>query len=138
MADAVGASSAFFSTCGISLSVRAAMMAVAGGADTGLPVPQDSHESIAGGLIFSGIQPRWITPRWDIERELITPTRPGSPPWCRASGSTKSSSNIYGRAFEPGWRCPTPPTNSLSISGSLPELRRRQRPALGRWGSRWR
>lgn len=31
MADAVGAEVAFFSTCGSSLSVRAAMMAVAGG-----------------------------------------------------------------------------------------------------------
>lgn len=31
MADAVGAESAFFSTCGSSLSVKAAMMAVAGG-----------------------------------------------------------------------------------------------------------
>lgn len=61
MADAVGASTAFFSTCGSSLSVRAAMMAVAGGSDAGLLVPRDSHKSIVGGLIFSGLQPRWIT-----------------------------------------------------------------------------
>lgn len=33
MADAVGAGYAFFSTCGSSLSVKAAMMAVAGGGD---------------------------------------------------------------------------------------------------------
>ena len=33
MADAVGADTAFFSTCGSSLSVKAAMMAVAGGGD---------------------------------------------------------------------------------------------------------
>ncbi|BBY08662.1 aminotransferase class I/II-fold pyridoxal phosphate-dependent enzyme [Mycobacterium noviomagense] len=76
MADAVGASSAFFSTCGSSLSVRAAMMAVAGGADTGLLVPRDSHKSIVGGLIFSGIQPRWITPRWDVERHFCHPPSP--------------------------------------------------------------
>jgi arginine/lysine/ornithine decarboxylase len=31
MADAVGADQAFFSTCGSSLSVKAAMLAVAGG-----------------------------------------------------------------------------------------------------------
>jgi arginine decarboxylase len=63
MADAVGASTAFFSTCGSSLSARAAMTAVAGGSEGGLLVPRDSHKSIVGGLIFSGIQPRWIPPR---------------------------------------------------------------------------
>ena len=36
MAEAVGADAAFFSTCGSSLSVKAAMMAVAGGAEGGL------------------------------------------------------------------------------------------------------
>jgi arginine decarboxylase len=76
MADAVGASAAFFSTCGSSLSVRAAMMAVAGGTDGGLLVPRDSHRSIVGGLIFSGIQPRWITPRWDVERHFCHPPSP--------------------------------------------------------------
>lgn len=76
MADAVGASSAFFSTCGSSLSVRAAMMAVAGGTQGGLLVPRDSHKSIVGGLIFSGIQPRWITPRWDTDRGLSHPPSP--------------------------------------------------------------
>ncbi|MBO0884710.1 MAG: ornithine decarboxylase, partial [Mycobacterium sp.] len=70
MADAVGASAAFFSTCGSSLSVRAAMMAVAGGCDGGLLMARDSHKSIVAGLIFSGVQPRWITPRWDAERHF--------------------------------------------------------------------
>lgn len=76
MADAVGAETAFFSTCGSSLSVRAAMMAVAGGSSGGLLLPRDSHKSIVGGLIFSGIQPRWITPRWDAERHLCHPPSP--------------------------------------------------------------
>ncbi|OHU95133.1 aminotransferase class I/II-fold pyridoxal phosphate-dependent enzyme [Mycobacterium talmoniae] len=76
MADAVGASTAFFSTCGSSLSVRAAMMAVAGGDPGGLLVPRDSHKSIVGGLIFSGIQPRWITPRWDADRHFSHPPSP--------------------------------------------------------------
>ncbi|ORW06967.1 aminotransferase class I/II-fold pyridoxal phosphate-dependent enzyme [Mycolicibacter longobardus] len=76
MADAVGASAAFFSTCGSSLSVRAAMMAVAGGSAGGLLLPRDSHKSIVGGLIFSGIQPRWITPRWDAEHHLCHPPSP--------------------------------------------------------------
>lgn len=76
MADAVGAEATFFSTCGSSLSVRAAMMAVAGGSDGGLLLPRDSHKSIVGGLIFSGIAPCWIAPRWDAERHLSHPPSP--------------------------------------------------------------
>ncbi|KUI03648.1 ornithine decarboxylase [Mycobacterium sp. IS-3022] len=72
MAEAVGAEVAWFSTCGSSLSVKAAMMAVAGG-DGGLLVPRDSHKSIVAGLIFSGVQPRWVTPRWDAERHFSHP-----------------------------------------------------------------
>ena len=48
MAAAVGADAAWFSTCGSSLSVKAAMMAVAGG-DGGLLVGRDSHKSIVAG-----------------------------------------------------------------------------------------
>src|SRR6478736_7356435 len=59
MADAVGADMAWFSTCGSSLSVKAAMMAVAGGAGD-LLVGRDSHKSIVAGLIFSGVAPRWV------------------------------------------------------------------------------
>ncbi|WP_336082749.1 aminotransferase class I/II-fold pyridoxal phosphate-dependent enzyme [Nocardia sp. SSK8] len=75
MADAVGAEAAFFSTCGSSLSVKAAMMAVAGH-DGGLLVARDSHKSIVAGLIFSGVQPYWITPRWDAERHFSHPPSP--------------------------------------------------------------
>jgi arginine decarboxylase len=76
MADAVGAQTAFFSTCGSSLSVKAAMMAVAGGSDGGLLVARDSHKSIVAGLIFSGVRPRWITPRWDSELHFSHPPSP--------------------------------------------------------------
>ncbi|MBF6301363.1 ornithine decarboxylase [Nocardia amamiensis] len=76
MADAVRAETAFFSTCGSSLSVKAAMMAVAGGHDGGLLVPRDSHKSIVAGLIFSGVQPHWITPRWDAEQHFSHPPSP--------------------------------------------------------------
>ncbi|MGW4364382.1 aminotransferase class I/II-fold pyridoxal phosphate-dependent enzyme [Nocardia takedensis] len=76
MADAVGAETAFFSTCGSSLSVKAAMMAVAGGDDGGLLVARDSHKSIVAGLIFSGVRPRWITPRWDEKHHLSHPPSP--------------------------------------------------------------
>lgn len=73
MADAVGADAAWFSTCGSSLSVKAAMMAVAGG-DGGLLVSRDSHKSIVAGLIFSGVQPRWIAPRWDSRHHISHPS----------------------------------------------------------------
>jgi arginine/lysine/ornithine decarboxylase len=76
MAEAVGADVAWFSTCGSSLSVKAAMMAVAGGAGGGLLVSRDSHKSIVAGLIFSGVQPRWITPRWDADRHFAHPPSP--------------------------------------------------------------
>jgi arginine/lysine/ornithine decarboxylase len=76
MADAVGAEYAFFSTCGSSLSVKAAMMAVAGGADGELLVTRDSHKSVVAGLIFSGVQPSWITPQWDAERHISHPPSP--------------------------------------------------------------
>lgn len=76
MADAVGADTAFFSTCGSSLSVKAAMLAVAGGCDGGLLVPRDSHKSIVAGLIFSGVLPRWVAPRWDAERHISHPPSP--------------------------------------------------------------
>src|SRR6478609_98691 len=76
MADAVGAESAFFSTCGSSLSVKAAMMAVAGHVGGGLLLGRDSHKSVVAGLIFSGLQPRWISPRWDVAHHLSHPPSP--------------------------------------------------------------
>lgn len=75
MADAVGAEWAFFSTCGSSLSVKAAMLAVAGG-DGGLILGRDSHKSIVAGLVFSGVRPYWIPPRWDAARHLSHPPSP--------------------------------------------------------------
>ena len=52
MADAVGAEHAFFSTCGSSLSVKAAMLAVAGH-DGHLILSRDVHKSVVAGLAFS-------------------------------------------------------------------------------------
>jgi arginine decarboxylase len=76
MAEAVGAESAFFSTCGSSLSVKAAMMAVAAGAGEGLLIGRDSHKSAISGLILAGVQPHWITPQWDEERHFSHPPSP--------------------------------------------------------------
>lgn len=75
MADAVGAEHAFFSTCGSSLSVKAAMLAVAG-ADGDLLLGRDAHKSVVAGLVFSGLQPRWVRPRWDGALHLSHPPSP--------------------------------------------------------------
>jgi arginine decarboxylase len=75
MAAAVGAQHAFFSTCGSSLSVKAAMLAVAGGKGD-LLVSRDAHKSVVAGLVLSGLQPRWISPRWDSELHLAHPPSP--------------------------------------------------------------
>ena len=75
MADAVGAEHAFFSTCGSSLSVKAAMLAVAGH-EGDLLLGRDAHKSVVAGLIFSGLRPCWVTPRWDADLHLAHPPSP--------------------------------------------------------------
>jgi arginine/lysine/ornithine decarboxylase len=77
MADAVGAEHAFFSTCGSSLSVKSAMMAVAAPGETML-VGRDAHKSVIAGLVLSGIQPVWVRPRWDRELHLAHPPSPAA------------------------------------------------------------
>jgi len=72
MADAVGADHAFFSTCGSSLSVKSAMLAVAGPHEH-LVVGRDAHKSVVSGLILSGVRPLWVDPAWDAERHLAHP-----------------------------------------------------------------
>ncbi|MVO88275.1 ornithine decarboxylase [Streptomyces sp. p1417] len=72
MADAVHASHTFFSTCGSSLSVKAAMLSVAG-PHTKLLVGRDAHKAVVSGLVLSGIHPVWVEPRWDAERHLAHP-----------------------------------------------------------------
>jgi arginine/lysine/ornithine decarboxylase len=75
MADAVGATHAFFSTCGSSLSVKSAMLAVAGPHEK-LIVARHVHKSVVSGLIISGVQPVWVHPHWDGERHLSHPPGP--------------------------------------------------------------
>ncbi|MFE5969990.1 aminotransferase class I/II-fold pyridoxal phosphate-dependent enzyme [Streptomyces sp. NPDC056463] len=75
MADAVGADHAFFSTCGSSLSVKSAMLSVAGPHEE-LLVGRDAHKSVVSGLILSGIRPVWVDPQWDPERHLAHPPSP--------------------------------------------------------------
>ncbi len=75
MADAVGAEHTFFSTCDSSLSVKAAMLSVAGPHEK-LVVGRDAHKSVVSGLILSGLQPIWVEPQWDPERHLAHPPAP--------------------------------------------------------------
>ncbi|SDF90417.1 Orn/Lys/Arg decarboxylase, major domain [Pseudonocardia oroxyli] len=75
MADAVGAEHAFFSTCGSWLSVKSAMLAVAGRHGRIL-VGRDAHKSVVSGLVLSGLQPVWVHPRYDREHHLAHPPAP--------------------------------------------------------------
>ncbi|MFI0876652.1 ornithine decarboxylase [Streptomyces sp. CS149] len=72
MADAVHAEHTFFSTCGSSLSVKAAMLSVAAPHQK-LLVGRDAHKSVIAGLILSGVEPIWLEPQWDGERHLAHP-----------------------------------------------------------------
>jgi len=75
MADAVGAEQAFFSTCGSSLPVKAAMLAVAGGRGD-LLLSRDAHKSVVAGLVFGGVRPQWIRPRYDERLHVAHPPSP--------------------------------------------------------------
>src|SRR3954465_8613706 len=75
MADAVRAEQAFFSTCGSSLSVKTAIMSVAGPGEK-LLISRNAHKSVVSGLIISGVQPVWVHPKWDPERNIAHPPEP--------------------------------------------------------------
>ncbi|MEU5998373.1 aminotransferase class I/II-fold pyridoxal phosphate-dependent enzyme [Streptomyces sp. NPDC047197] len=75
MADAVGAEHTFFSTCGSSLSVKAAMLSVAGPHEK-LLVGRDVHKSVVSGLILAGVRPVWVDPQWDPDLHLAHPPAP--------------------------------------------------------------
>jgi arginine decarboxylase len=72
MADAVDAEHTFFSTCGSSLSVKAAILSVAGPHER-LLIGRDAHKSVVSGLILSGVQPVWVDPCWDSDLHLAHP-----------------------------------------------------------------
>src|SRR3954453_5849001 len=75
MADAVGAEKAFFSTCGSSLSIKSAMMAVAGPGEKIL-ISRNAHKSVVSSLILSGHVPVWVHPKWDDDLGLAHPPEP--------------------------------------------------------------
>lgn len=75
MADAVGAERAFFSTCGSSLSVKTAMLAVAGPGEK-LLVSRNAHKSVIAAVVVNGVEPIWVHPKFDAERHLAHPPEP--------------------------------------------------------------
>jgi arginine decarboxylase len=108
MADAVGAEQAFFSTCGSSLSVKAAMLAVAGH-DGHLILSRDVHKSVVAGMIFSGLQPCWVRPQWDDKLHIAHPPSPEriAEAWERyphAAGALVVSPTPYGTCADKGDR----------------------------------
>jgi arginine/lysine/ornithine decarboxylase len=75
MADAVGATEAFFSTCGSSLSVKTAMLAVAGPGEKML-LSRNAHKSVVAAVVVNGVEPIWVHPKFDAERHLAHPPEP--------------------------------------------------------------
>ncbi|HEV2812468.1 MAG TPA: DegT/DnrJ/EryC1/StrS family aminotransferase, partial [Solirubrobacteraceae bacterium] len=68
-AEAVGAQQTLFSTNGSSLSVRVALMAVAGPGEKVI-MARNPHKSSVAGLIMSGARPAWIDPVYDEGLEI--------------------------------------------------------------------
>jgi arginine decarboxylase len=68
-AEAVGADQTLFSTNGSSMSVRVAMMAVAGPGETVL-MARNGHKSAFAALVLSGARPVYVDPVYDEELEL--------------------------------------------------------------------
>ena len=75
MADAVGAEHAFFSTCGSSLSVKTAMLAVAGPGEK-LLLSRNAHKSVISAVVVNGVEPIWVHPEFDTGRHIAHPPEP--------------------------------------------------------------
>ncbi|MEU0784628.1 aminotransferase class I/II-fold pyridoxal phosphate-dependent enzyme [Streptomyces sp. NPDC006173] len=104
MADAVHAEHTFFSTCGSSLSVKAAMLVVTSPGNR-LLVGRDAHKSVIAGLILSGVEPVWVEPQWDAERHIAHP--PSATAYAKAfaehpdaDGALVTSPTPYGAAAD--------------------------------------
>jgi arginine decarboxylase len=75
MADAVHAEHAFFATAGSSLSVKTAMISVAGPGEK-LLVSRNAHKSVVAGVVVGGIRPVWVHPHFDTGLHLAHPPEP--------------------------------------------------------------
>ncbi|MFJ5534804.1 aminotransferase class I/II-fold pyridoxal phosphate-dependent enzyme [Streptomyces sp. NPDC093261] len=104
MADAVHAEHTFFSTCGSSLSVKAAMLAVTRPGQR-LLIGRDAHKSVIAGLILSGVCPVWVEPQWDAVRHIAHPPSPAAYEKAftehpEADGALVTSPTPYGSAAD--------------------------------------
>jgi arginine/lysine/ornithine decarboxylase len=72
LADAVGARRAVFTTCGSSISIHTAVLTVTGPGRK-LLVDRNVHKSVVASLILAGVDPVWLRPRWDRERQIAHP-----------------------------------------------------------------
>ncbi|MFH8336646.1 aminotransferase class I/II-fold pyridoxal phosphate-dependent enzyme [Streptomyces sp. AM6-12] len=77
MADAVGAERAFSSTCGSSLSVKTAMLSVAGPGEK-LLLSRNAHKSVIAAVIINGVEPVWVHPKFDTRRIRPSPRTYGA------------------------------------------------------------
>jgi arginine decarboxylase len=127
MADAVGSDQAFFSTAGSSLSVKAAMLAVAG--DRGeLLIGRDAHKSVVAGLVFTGVEPRWVKVRYDDDLHLAHPPSPEQLEQAWRKHPTASGALIVS---------PTPYGTCADIEGLAEVCHRRGKPLIvdEAWGA---
>ncbi|GAA1087721.1 ornithine decarboxylase [Streptomyces javensis] len=127
MADAVRAEHTFFSTCGSSLSVKAAMLAVAGPHET-LLVGRDAHKSVVSGLIISGVRPVWVDPEWDGARHIAHPP---------SAASFERAFDEHPEARGALVTSPTPYGSCADLAGIAEVCHRRGRPLIvdEAWGA---
>ncbi|MBZ4322920.1 aminotransferase class I/II-fold pyridoxal phosphate-dependent enzyme [Streptomyces huiliensis] len=127
MADAVHAEHTFFTTCGSSLSVKAAMLAVASPHEE-LLVGRDAHKSVVAGLILAGIHPVWVEPEWDAERHLAHP--PSAAAFERAFAAHPDARGALVTS-------PTPYGSCADLAGIAEVCHRRGRPLIvdEAWGA---
>src|SRR4051812_11742959 len=120
MADAVHAEQAFFSTCGSSLSIKSAMMAVAGPGEKIL-ISRNAHKSVVSSLILSGHVPVWVHPKWDDDLGLAHPPEPTTcaapsrrTPRRRRCCSSRRPTGVLRRTSPASPRCATSSTPPFS------------------------
>ncbi|MFI6009549.1 aminotransferase class I/II-fold pyridoxal phosphate-dependent enzyme [Streptomyces sp. NPDC051243] len=127
MADAVHADHTFFSTCGSSLSVKAAMLAVTRPGHR-LLVGRDAHKSVVAGLILSGVDPVWVEPSWDASRHLAHP--PSTEAYDRAFAEHPDADGALVTS-------PTPYGTTADLAGLAEVCHRRGKPLVvdEAWGA---
>ncbi|MBC2879004.1 MULTISPECIES: aminotransferase class I/II-fold pyridoxal phosphate-dependent enzyme [Streptomyces] len=127
MAEAVHAEHTFFTTCGSSLSVKAAMLAVASPHEE-LLVGRDAHKSVVAGLILAGIRPVWVEPQWDAQRYLAHP--PSAAAFERAFAAHPDARGALVTS-------PTPYGSCADLEGIAEVCHRRGRPLIvdEAWGA---